>query len=149
LLPENSMHWQKQDHMLGTTVPTASTISSQSTTERFDPARAQQKRMDDFRQMLSGDYSLSDPVNSAIDTTRQSIQPVLPKPIAVVPSRGASDFLPTSISLAPGGGGRLGSIDEPARTLRPSGMSPSFMPPTESRTFRPPTANFEVPRRAF
>jgi hypothetical protein len=130
-------------------------LSSSSTlASRFDPNHEQKRRTEEFRQLLSGPSGAnplagpSDPINALLsDSTRQSLQPVLPRSSSLLPAGRPLDSL--SGVASPSRSALPGANDFNMRTLGPSSLSPAFLPPPEPRLVQPRPAVLEIPRRSL
>ena len=123
--------------------------------DRLDPAFTQKKRMEGFMQMLRSDSPaspLSDLANTLnnplADTTRQSLQPVMPKGLGSMTPALRPDALNTLPQL--GGLNRGGLPDDSGlRVLGSSSLSPAIAPGPEPRYAPLPPAVFVMPQRKF
>jgi hypothetical protein len=132
-------------------------LSSSSTLAgRFDPAHEQKKRAEEFRQLLSGPQGSAplagpaDPINSLFsDTTRQSLQPVLPRSSSLLPAGSPGGLDNLSGVATPSRSALPGMNDLNLRTLGPSSLAPAFLPAPEPRLVQPRPAVLEIPKRSF
>jgi hypothetical protein len=132
-------------------------VSSSSTlASRFDPTQQQKKRTEEFRQMLSGPQGANplagpaDPINALLsDSTRQSLQPVLPGSSPLLPTGRPSPLDGLSGSASPMRSALPGANDFNMRTLGPSSLAPAFLPSPEPRLVQPRPPVLEIPRRNF
>ena len=133
--------------------------SNQSSSTRLERKRQDQERAAEFQKLLQPRGMLNplagpiDPISLQPDSTRQEINPILPKRFEDSPSRlGRSDNLDPARAFRPSANvGRPGSLDvyNPAM-LGASSLSPAIAAPsTPTVIFQPKPAVLEIPRRKF
>jgi len=123
---------------------------------RFDANHEQKRRTEEFRQLLSGPSEAnplagpSDPINALLsDSTRQSLQPVLPQSSSLLPAGRPGSLDSLSGVAGPARSALPGANDFNLRTLGPSSLSPAFLPSPEPRLVQPRPAVLEIPRRSL
>lgn len=112
---------------------------------------AERIKADDFERILrpssmsASKAPNNDPINSALDTTRQSIQPIAPggfEDLASTPGLPLSPDRPKSPTF-------MGSLDLPAARPGGSSLNPAFATGANSSWVQPKPAVLEFPKRRF
>jgi hypothetical protein len=112
----------------------------------------------DFQKLLkaqpgsSGLFGASDPLNTAVDATRQPINPVVSRglrdPTEAFQMQNAPGGLP-SAGFGSGGYSVSSFVDFNGNGLSPAGRSPSMFPSAEPLSLTPKPTTFEFPKRKF
>jgi hypothetical protein len=133
-----------------------SPVTRADSTDRFDPAYQQKKRMEGFMELLRGSSAPNpisgaiDPLNAVADTTQRSLQPVTAG-TARIDAGFRNDLQnPFSAANSLNRGNWSGTFGDPGvRTLGPSTLSPAVISTPEPRYSAPQPAMLPMPQRKF